>query len=61
MKTVKVRIAVAVDVDGDWHLGFAENEARELLSGAARVYWLTAELPVPEAKQSSPSSDSQGE
>lgn len=43
MKTVKVRIAVAVD---EAH-GYAIDT---LIPGEAR-YWLTAELPVPEAQE----------
>jgi hypothetical protein len=55
MKTVKIRVAVAVDQSGDWnaHGGARVREqnamstaAETLGSGEAR-YWLTAELPVP--------------
>ena len=58
MKTVKVRIAVAVDPDGNWNAyGWtdADGVAMELAlegvaSGEAR-YWVTAELPVPPAPE----------
>lgn len=58
MKTVKVKIAVAVDTDGEWNSsGWSPiNESDDLfiflacksMSEKAQVYWLTAELPVPE-------------
>ncbi len=58
MTSVKVRIAVAVDNDGDWYAvgwldaeeggsakGYAEDE---LAKKAAHYFWVTAELPIPE-------------
>lgn len=56
MKTVKVRIACAVDSDGCWAahgwLGAPDKTAVEcsveVLREGERVYWLTAELPIPE-------------
>lgn len=56
MKTIKVRIAVAVDPDGDWNScgskSLSEDEAMELagepLSEGEARYWVTAELRVPE-------------
>lgn len=59
MATVKVRIAVAVDADGDWNAcggsGMDDGEAMDIAidvvgNGEAR-YWLTAELPVPEPQE----------
>jgi hypothetical protein len=60
MKTVKVRIAVAVDPSGDWSASgwlkrdgkVAEGEAMDIAidgvnEGEAR-YWVEAELPIPE-------------
>jgi hypothetical protein len=56
MASVKVRIAVAVDPDGDWNsCGWKDGKAADamsicvdtLASGEAR-YWLEAELPIPE-------------
>jgi len=56
MPTVRVRIAVAVDPDGDWNScgwkGGGDENAMEICtesigSGEAR-YWLEADLPVPE-------------
>jgi hypothetical protein len=61
-RTVKVRIAVAVDPTGDWNsCGYKTSDKGDedgvmqicvdtLGSGEAR-YWLTAELEVPEAKE----------
>ena len=58
MKTVKVRIAVAVDPEGDWDARgeSGQQDVRTLRalaynSNLDRVYWLTAELPVPEAQE----------
>lgn len=60
MKTVKVRIAVAVDPEGDWDArggsGLFSQDRRVLRALAYQentdaVYWLTAELPVPEAQE----------
>lgn len=53
--TVKVRIAVAVDPDGDWNAcGWssatdktARDLATETVGEGEAVYWLEAELPVP--------------
>jgi len=56
MATVKVRIAVAVDPDGDWNsCGWKTGTNKDAMSicvdtlgsGEAR-YWLEAELPIPE-------------
>lgn len=59
MKTVKVRIAVAVDPSGHWNgYGNADaldtdalDQARQLVGEGEARYWLTAELPVPEAQE----------
>ena len=60
MKTVKVRIAVAVDPDGDWNASGwlkpdgspAAEEAMDIALGevkeSAARYWIEAELPLPE-------------
>lgn len=59
MKTVKVKIAVAVDTDGDWcSAGWSNADDNDLIGaaienigeGEAR-YWLIAELEVPEEKK----------
>lgn len=56
MATVRVRIAVAVDVQGDWNScgwkGGDDKEAMKICcetleAGEAR-YWLEADLPIPE-------------
>jgi hypothetical protein len=55
-KTVKVRIAVAIDPTGTWsssgYSGFegdkAMDYAAECLGPGENRFWLTAELPVPE-------------
>jgi hypothetical protein len=58
MKTVKVRIAVAVDRDGVWHAAgwgsggvpatdAAMDIAVEAIGPGEARYWVTAELPVP--------------
>lgn len=58
-KTVKVRIAVAVDPDGKWAAtgweGLKTDEAfdfilDDLKHGESR-FWLTAELPVPDVAE----------
>lgn len=57
MKTVKVRIAVAVDSDGDWSASgwkgardyHAMGTAVDGVGDNASRYWITAELPIPEA------------
>lgn len=49
MKTVKVRIAVAVDPNGN-RIDVAD-QASEFVDGGQRVYWRTTELPVPEAQE----------
>lgn len=58
-ETVKVRVAVAVDYDGRWFaVGSTEESAgdggdalgvvyQQDLTAEPRIYWLTAELPVP--------------
>ena len=56
MPKVKVRIAVAVDEKGRWNscggdnmdAGTASDFAREPI-GDSRIYWLTAEVEVPES------------
>ena len=56
MKTVKVRIAVAVDRNGMWNAcGWtgAKNEdmrkmAVDVVGAGDRVFWLEAQLPIPE-------------
>lgn len=56
MKTVKVRIAVAVGSDGDWIASGWKDARDSLVMGAvigdvgedASRYWITAELPIPE-------------
>jgi hypothetical protein len=62
MKTVKLRAAVAVDPEGNWNVsgwGTANNSNDDIAmncaiegvgDGEAR-YWLTAEVPVPEVKE----------
>ncbi len=61
MKTVKVRIAVAVDKSGKWNasgwgegMTHADEEAMDIAvgdidEGEAR-YWVEAELPIPEVE-----------
>jgi hypothetical protein len=55
MRTVHVRIAVAVDTEGDWNsCGWRDGDEKDVMgicvetlgSGEAR-YWLEADLPVP--------------
>lgn len=57
-KTVKVRIAVAVDPNGwDWRAyGDAGLPDHAVMSSAVstscqKVFWVTAELPIPEPKE----------
>lgn len=58
-KTVKIRIAVAVDPSGDWNAyggGSMKDKdamefATEVLSNGEARYFLTAELPVPEVAE----------
>lgn len=76
MATVKVRIAVAVDPEGDWNsCGWKDGDVKDAMgicvdtlgSGEAR-YWLEAELPIPEiatihatvTKESAPQSETEG-
>ena len=54
MKTVKVRIAVAVDPDGKWSAygcpGADETDmdiAVDAVAPGEARYWVTAELPIP--------------
>lgn len=57
-KKVKVRIAVAVDPDGDWDAtgwsaatdDSAMGIARDSVGSGEACYWLEAELEIPEAK-----------
>ena len=59
MKTVKVKVAVAVDRTGGWcAAGWTDSKDDERIDAAAehvepgeRVYWLTAELQVPEGAE----------
>lgn len=75
MKTVKVRIAVAVDAAGDWSAcgwqvhtpGAREKQEADMLSMAAEPlasgearYWIEAEVPVPEV-QTVPGTVTEGE
>jgi len=61
-KTVKVRIAVAVDSGGNWSsAGWGGEDEAELANSASsclpgdasceRLFWLTAELPIPEVPE----------
>jgi anti-sigma factor RsiW len=58
-KTVKIRIAVAVDPTGDWNAyggGSMKDKdamefATEVLADGETRFWLTAELPVPEVAE----------
>ena len=58
MRKVKVKIAVAIDSDGDWNaVGRAEQDEREVMDIAslivytnAALYWVEAELEVPEER-----------
>lgn len=61
LKTVKVRVAVAVDAEGMWaavaKAGYsgssAMREANEMLDECRAVanYYITAELPIPEPQE----------
>lgn len=57
MKTVRVRIAVAVGDEGNWNsCGFTGADDQDNISFATetiedstfKVYWLEADLPIPE-------------
>lgn len=57
-RTVKIRIAVAVDPSGDWYaLGYPEpsdhihGDCSEALQEGESRYWVTAELAVPEVAE----------
>ncbi len=57
-KTVNVRIAVAVDKNGEWRAngwngddGSAMGRATDWLEIGVRCYWVTATLPIPEAQE----------
>lgn len=59
MKTIKVRVAVAIDPTGAWNAsGWSGDTTGEAMSlacegvedGEAR-YWLVAELPIPECAE----------
>lgn len=66
--TVKVRILVAVDSDGDWRArgGRAIHDQRtkeSLGSGMARIrrfHWVEADIPLPEVEQTIAGSVSDG-
>jgi hypothetical protein len=55
-QTVKVRMPVLMFSDGEWtslaagsrYQEFHATQAREVAKGKGQLYWLTAELPVPE-------------
>lgn len=55
-KTVRVKIAVAVDKTGDWNAigGFGQEEKESMKDAMTDLeygevhYWLTADLPIPE-------------
>ena len=60
-KTIRVRIAVAIDSGGEWNANGwggagepyspqAEAMAREAVGGDAAVHWIEADLPVPDAR-----------
>jgi hypothetical protein len=58
MKTVKVRIAVAVDPSGSWNAsGWLNADGRELdllmddMGVGGAFYWVTAELPIPSVQE----------
>jgi len=53
--TVRVRIAVSVDADGNWRAS-GESNLRDAiaarygsLGGSARLCWVEADVPLPEA------------
>lgn len=53
-KTVKVRIAVALDDDGDWFAwggpdDDSEAEVRAQMPDGSKVYWVTAKIQMPGA------------
>lgn len=56
MKTVKVRIAVAVDSSGNWSASgwkgasddYAVSDVIDTVGECVSLFWVTAELPVPE-------------
>ena len=56
-RTVRVRIAVAVDADGDWNscggAGVSDFEcieaASECIATPSNLCWVEADLPIPEA------------
>ena len=59
MKTVKVKIALAIDPEGRWAVaGWSDADLDDLHSfaidhistGEAR-YWLTADVPIPETNE----------
>jgi hypothetical protein len=65
MTKVKVRVAVAIDADGNWSASGWGNEngiqdeaaARDIAIGSTekdpyKVYWLTAELDIPTIEDS---------
>lgn len=60
MKTVRIRIAVAVDQQGHWNASgwsgeyspakdAAIDSALEYCGSGAVLYWVEADLPIPEA------------
>lgn len=61
-KTVRVRIAVAVDPSGDWSAcGWAGSEdddkrgiASDTVGEHEAIYWLEADLPIPEQRRIEP-------
>jgi len=62
MKTVKIRIPIAIDCKGNWVAGSQGEEHAELYLddlevGEAR-FWLEAELPIPEIPTLHPSTGS---
>jgi len=60
MKTVRVRIAVTVDPDGNWRSagwkesGYGDDErdirdcVEENADDMAKLYWIEADVPIPE-------------
>lgn len=58
-RTVKVRVAVAVDENGWWMAvgcqsysdGDAMGDAMQGVEGATLAYWLIAELPIPSPQE----------
>ena len=62
MKTVKVRAAVAVDATGHWSIsGWKGAEEKvmmdcviEMVEPGENLFWITAELPVPEVPEITP-------